>query len=458
MRDLTRKWYTANSYMRRLFGLFFIAGVFVLCYGSTAYVSADTEADLTAQLEDIEKQILKQQVLVDDKGLERQSLERDVAILDAKIKKAQLGILARNIEIQKLGGQIGTKQITVNILTDKTGKQRQSLAQLIRKTNEIDNYSLVEVLLGGKTLSTFFEDLESFQSIKTSLQSSLKNLSDTKSQTLEQKTSLEGKQQSEIELRKLQELEKKEVEDNQTKKAKILSVTKGQEAVYQKLLHTQQKTAAEIRMQLFRLRDSGSIPFPEALKYAEFAGGKTGVRPALIMGILTQETNLGENIGIPGRWTTAMHPTRDQPIFKVIMAKLGLDPDAMPVSGKPSYGWGGAMGPAQFIPSTWIQYGGFVSDGAGSWVYDQSQDRIRQLTGKSSPSNPYDKQDAFMASALLMADNGAAGGAFANERMAALRYFAGWGNASNPSYAFYGDGVMAHATSIQSEIDILKGN
>ncbi len=436
----------------------FIGACCAMLFLFPAGVRAESEEELTARLMDIEKQILKQQVLVEDKQLERQSLERDVAILDAKIKKAQLGIQARTIEIKQLGGQIGTKQITVDVLTSRTEKQKQSLAQLIRKTNEIDHYSLAEILLGGKTLSTFFEDLESFQSIKLSLSGSLKDLHTTKNNTLEQKASLEGKQEKEIGLRGIQELEKKEIEVSEREKAKILTTTKGQEASYQSMLKAQQKTAAQIRTQLFKFRDSGSIPFPEALQYAEFAAAKTGVRAALVMGILTQETNLGENIGVLGRWTTDMHPTRDLPIFKEIMAILGFDPNAMPVSGKPSYGWGGAMGPAQFIPSTWVSYGGFVKDTTtGAWVYDKGQDRIRQVTGKGSPSNPYDKQDAFVASALLMADNGATAQTFASERLAALRYFAGWGGASNPSYAFYGDGVMAHATRIQSEINILKG-
>ncbi len=439
-----------------IYGVFIVACCAVLFFSPTG-VHAESEEELTARLMDIEKQILKQQVLVEDKQLERQSLERDVAILDAKIKKAKLGIQARTIEIKQLGGQIGTKQTTVNVLTNRTEKQKQSLAQLIRKTNEIDNFSLVEILLGGKTLSTFLEDLESFQSIKLSLSGSLKDLHATKNNTLEQKASLEGKQVKEIELRGIQELEKKEIEASEREKAKILKVTKGQEASYQSLLKTQQKTAAQIRTQLFKFRNSGSIPFPEALQYAEFAAAKTGVRAALVMGILTQETNLGENIGVLGRWDTDMHPTRDLPIFKEIMVALGFDPNTMPVSGKPSYGWGGAMGPAQFIPSTWVSYGGFVKDATGAWVYDKAKDRIRKATGKGSPSNPYDNQDAFVASALLMADNGATGQTFATERLAALRYFAGWGGASNPSYAFYGDGVMAHATRIQSEINILKG-
>lgn len=106
---------------------------------------------------------------------------------------------------------------------------------------------------------------------------------------------------------------------------------------------------------------------------AKYASSKTGVRPALILGILTQETRLGANLGVPGVWSKDMHPTRDQPIFKVIMANLGLDPNAMPVSRAPSYGYGGAMGPSQFIPSTWAIYGGYKKDAAGNWYYSASQ-------------------------------------------------------------------------------------
>lgn len=442
--------------MKRLRGVFFVAALvwFVL---PVIPVVAQSEEELRTKLAEIERQILTQQVLLEDKQLERQSLERDLAILDAKIKKAQLGIQARTIEIQRLGGQIGEKQIVVNKLTERSERQRQSLAELVRKTNEIDDHSLVEIVFGNQTMSEFFEDLEDFQAIKSSLKTSLDDIAETKTETLDQKTSLEGKQQSEIELRSLQELEKKEVETNEREKARILKETKGQEAAYQSLLRASQKTAAEIRAQLFKLRDSGSIPFPEALRYAEFASAKTGIRAALIMGVLTQETNMGENLGVVGGWRSEMHPTRDQPIFKVITKTLGLNPDELPVSAAPGYGWGGAMGPSQFIPSTWAMYGGYISDGMGGWVYQKDQDRIRQLTGKSSPSSPYDKQDAFMATALLMADNGAIAGTYAAERLAALRYFAGWGNASKPAYAFYGDGVMSHTQRIQNEINILKG-
>ena len=163
------------------------------------------------------------------------------------------------------------------------------------------------------------------------------------------------------------------------------------------------------------------------------------MRPAVILGILREESNLGENVGT-GNWKVDMHPTRDQPVFGELMKELGLNPDTMPVSKKPSYGWGGAMGPAQFIPSTWVLY----------------KDRIARISGENPPS-PWTPRTAIFASALLMADNGADAGTRAAERLAALRYFAGWANARKAAYAFYGDDVMSFADRYQKDIDILEG-
>jgi membrane-bound lytic murein transglycosylase B len=118
-------------------------------------------------------------------------------------------------------------------------------------------------------------------------------------------------------------------------------------------------------------------------------------------------------------------------------------------------GWGGAMGPSQFIPSTWAAYGGIVNTGSG-WVYNQASDAIRRINDGTGPANPWNNQDAFLATALLLRDNGA-NGTFAGDRLAALRYYAGWGGASNPANAFYGDQVMNRKAKFVGQIRVLEG-
>jgi hypothetical protein len=156
-----------------------------------------------------------------------------------------------------------------------------------------------------------------------------------------------------------------------------------------------------------------------------------------------------------------MHPDRDAPIFVAIASILGFEPRTKQVScpitsNGERYGWGGAMGPSQFIPSTWAIYGGIVNNGNG-WVYSQAADAIRRMNGGATAANPFNNQDAFLATALLLRDNGA-NGSYAGDRLAALRYYAGWGGATNPANAFYGDGVMNRKARLDGDIKVLSGS
>jgi peptidoglycan hydrolase CwlO-like protein len=422
---------------------FFILGFSVPQY---SYAQADAgdvierRAELENELAGIEKEIDAQQAILQVKQRETVSLERDVAILDARIQSSELSIRAREIEIGNLASDISGKEDKLDVLSEKLDRERESLAQLIRKTRELDNFSIVEVILANKNLSEFFKDLDDFTSIKSALQDSFVALESTQKQTRTEKSFLEDKRSEEEELRGLQVLQKRRIESDKGEKASILEVTRGEEEKYQKVIREKEKDAAAIRTELFVLRGTDAIPFERALGIANVVSTESGVRPALILGVIAEESNLGANVGT-GNWKIDMHPTRDRPIFEEITRRLGLDPDAMPVSKKPWYGWGGAMGPAQFIPSTWVLY----------------ENKVADLTGHRPP-NPWDPYDAFMASGVLLRDNGAAKGGYQNERLAALRYFAGWKNATKPAYSFYGDEVMALTAKYQRQIDILQGN
>ena len=416
------------------------------------------KAQLEAELEEIQKEIEAQQVLLDGKQEERVSLERDVAILTAKIDKAKLSIRARNLEIERISQDISGKRKTIGVLDTKLQREKDSLAQLLRRTNEIDTYSLAEVILGNQNFSDFFEDLDNFDAIKANLSVSFEDIALTKDDTISQKEALENRRASEEELRKIQELEKQKIETQERERKRILDATKGQEAAYQALITAKLKSAAEIRAELFTLRGSAPIPFAEAYRYALEASRVTGVRAALVLGVIAQESNLGENVGQclvtneprkgdgkgvnTGRYFSGvMKPNRDVDPFLAIVNELGINPYAQVVSCPPSYGYGGAMGPAQFIPSTWDLY----------------KKRIGKASGQNPP-NPWDPRTAFIASALLMMDNGADKGTYASEKLAALRYFAGWTNAKNPRYDFYGEGVMGLAEKYQGLIDILESS
>ena len=179
------------------------------------------------------------------------------------------------------------------------------MAALIRQVNEMDSTSLVEVVLGYDKLSDFFVDSDNFDSIQKSIQASFEEIQQTKSSAEQEKQDLESKKSEEMELRSLQVLEKNREEEAKASKNSLLKTTKGKEQEYQKLLASQQKDAATIRSQLFILQGSPAIPFEKALEYANAVSKITGVRPAFLLGVISEESNLGANVGT-GNWKTEL--------------------------------------------------------------------------------------------------------------------------------------------------------
>ena len=405
---------------------------------AVAQVTPEQRATLETQLAQIQSEIKDNQANLSNLQTQRTSLERDVAIYDSKIQAAQLGIKQRNLIIEKLKGDIAQKQQGIRNLDYKVQDGEESLAQILRETRQIDDMTFATLALGG-SLSEIFQEIDDFQAVQKALGNSFTRMATQRADLQARQQALEEQRQEEQDLLQLQVLQQNSLKTAQKEKQDLVASARGQESVYQQVIASKQQTAAQIESTLFALRDTKSISFGNMYAYAKEASLKTNVRPALILGILSEESNLGQNVG-SGTWRVDMKSPRDTDPFAQITVELGLNPDSMPVSKKPWYGWGGAMGPAQFIPSTWQLY----------------KERIAASTGQNPP-NPWDPRTATFAAAILMMDNGADQQTRAAERLAALRYLAGWKNATKSAYSFYGDDVMDLADKFQQQIDILGG-
>ena len=425
--------------MKRILAIFICLNIF-LSFSFNAHAQLKSKAELEQDLKNLEVLIEQQKTNINQKQKEGASLSRDISILQDKIKQSQLQIKSHENSITRLNQSISEKDKNINSLNEKVGREKDSLSQILRKASYIDTYSLLDFGLQSQSLSDFFIDSDSFLTLQRALNQSFEDIRITKTDIESAKSDLESAKLEEQAIKIAKELEKKKVESNQKSKKTLLTETKGQEAVYQKLQKDLVAQAAKIRSALFELSGSKAISFGVAYDLAVKAQKLTGVRPALLLGIITEESNLGQNVG-KGTWKVDMHPTRDQSLFADICARLGLNPDNMAVSKKVWYGYGGAMGPAQFIPSTWVLY----------------EKKVAKLTGHD-PANPWNPEDAFTASALLLRDNGAVAYNRASEQRAAVCYLAGCGNAKKKSYQFYGNDVMAFADKYEAQIKILQGN
>ncbi len=437
------------------------AAIMLFCYfafiffpGLNVFAQTDDvdeqERILREELAAIEEEIREQEAFLREQETETRSLERDVAILNAQIERSRLDLRAKNIQIQRLSESISERSSTVENLTEKIAKEKENLARILRQSYETGSYTLIEMLLANDSLSDFFVELDALYVVKDSLKLSVDMIQQAKEKAEEEKDLLSSQRIKETDVRAEIEQQKRSVEVRESERQVLLNISRGEERTYEELIREKEAEAARIRSALFALRDATDISFGDALSLANMVSQSTGVRPAFLLAIIQQESAMGKNVGrcnrpgdaqtwrdiMPGPFDGSWRD--DQAVYQRLMSELGMSPEGQPLSCPFGSGWGGAMGPAQFIPTTWESY----------------KHRIAAATG-SYPPNPWNPRDAFTASGLYLADLGAGSRTYTAEREAACRYYSGrpCGAANN---IFYAEGVMQKAQAFQAQINFLR--
>jgi membrane-bound lytic murein transglycosylase B len=421
-------------------------GVFLLMPMLHTTVFAQTREELEAELKNIEAQITEFNGSIAKTQSEKKTLANKISLLKKEQAKIQLQIKATNIEINKLDKEITATDSTINALSEKLSAAQEQTANILRAFNENDQRSTLAIFFEEAGFSSFLNEMESFQRLSESLAEKTEAIKGAKIELEAQKTGLETKQTAKKNLFSVQMLQQQDLQTKTGEQNKLLKDTQGKEAKYQAMLADSKKRALEIRSRIYELLGVGKqLTFGEAAEVAKWASQKTGVRAELLLAILTQETNLGKNVGTCNRpgdppsksWKVIMKPERDHAPFLAITKELNMNPDITPVSCPQGNGWGGAMGPSQFIPSTWTGY----------------KARISEMTGKTPP-NPWDPRDAFIATAIMLKNNGAAAGTRTAEFNAAMRYFSGanW----TKSEEYYGNNVLSMAKGYEDDIQTMN--
>jgi len=375
---------------------------------------------------------------------EKNTLKNKISTLNKKIKELDYQISQNNLVIRDLQLQVEDTANSITKTIQKIEEEKARLANILRAIHAQDRKSSLEIVTADDKLSDFFSNLVSLEIMNVQNKELLANIKILKINLESQKESLDTEKEGLEKTVKLQQLQKQESASTKKSQEYYLSIT---EQEYQKQVQERaviEKKAAEIRAKLFQMIGVAKAPtFGEALEVAKGVASITGIRPAFLLAVISQESAIGRNVGqcmlsnaVTGtgkRISTGaavsnlMKPSRDVSPFLKITAALGRDPYNTPVSCPLSIGYGGAMGPAQFIPSTWMLYA----------------DKLLNVLGKAG--DPWAIKDSFAAAALYLADLGAAAQTSAKESSAASRYYGG-----SSSYARQ---VMNRAACIQSFID-----
>lgn len=392
--------------------------------------SAKNEAEqqeLKIKIDTLRNQIQKYQNDIYSKGQLEQTLQEDIADIEKGIAKIELQIQETQLVIRSLDLDITNKETGITAMQKEVDAKKIILSQFMQELYERGEASSIEMALGNETFSDYFfqtDSIESYEARTREIYDEFVYLRDIIKN--EREVLLEQKEEQ-MNLKAMQNDQQHALDYQKHTKDFFLIKT------------ANEKQALSLRMDklqedLNALQSLGEpINIDEAMSAARYAFRLTNVSPEFLLGVLRIESGLGTNVG-GGRYKTDMNPAQWDN-FKKICSELGINPNTAPVSRRVCYnsnskdgcgGWGGAMGPAQFMPSTWMGY----------------KSKVEKLTGEV-PANPWEIKDALVAMGLkLAAVDGVTDGNRKAWVKAAGMYLAG-GNWEN--YSWYSDRVLSYA-------------
>lgn len=394
-----------KNYIKQ-FGVFLILIVFlcsIIVQSGFVYAQEKTEEEKKIEEEKKEKEEEyeekkdKYEKKVKKEEKKKQSLQGDLGAV-----KQSLGATKRTInevlsDIEKKEKDIDRHDAQIKSLNGKIELYKTSLADIIRKAYYTSGSHSVTFVVENTEGDRFLKKKDNLGGVRKKIVDVVAQVEDAKKLQEKKKQELNDlKKEKENLLAEHKQKESSLLAQSTAVQAEIIKVDKSISELNAKLSQVESKLSALL---------GDSFDTDDIIEAAKFASKKTGVRKSFILGMLVVETNLGRFTG-GCTYKKSKMGDKNSKIFKRICKDLDYNYKKKKVSCPLSYGIGGAMGVAQFMPTTWVGY----------------ESKISSYTGHS-PADPWSLTDGVMAMAIKLANDGAS--SKKGEFNAARRYYCG---------------------------------
>lgn len=375
------------------------------------FVSAtDNEDEVKDDIKDLKKERKEESEKL-------QRYEGDVNRLRGIVYNTQKDIEKTETEIETVEETIKRKEKDIENLNKNIEFKKIALKKMVREVYYNSEQSFLFLLLKKNSFFESVTSTDNFLSLKKETLSMLYEINQSKKKIKEDQEELAGKKEKHEDLLWVKEAQK--------------SSLVGEKRVFEQKVQEKKLSITEINAKISKLKSTlssflgESFDAKDIVDAVKFASKKTGVRKEFLMAMLDKETDLGRFTGGCTYKNTKIRSS-DKEIFKDICEDLGYNYKKMKVSCALSYGYGGAMGVAQFMPSTWIGY----------------EDAITGHTGHKPP-DPWDLSDGVVGMAEKLKRAG--GSKKSGEHHAAKVYYCG-----GPNSAYWNTHCEAYADTVKS--------
>ncbi|HEX7586261.1 MAG TPA: lytic murein transglycosylase [Patescibacteria group bacterium] len=392
--------------------LLLLAFCFASVVGYSNYsAKADTSAEtLNNQLDDANKKL--------------KDAQAELAAENSKLYKNKTQMSSTQALIKQIETDIARREAELKNLNDRAELNKSMLAEYIRQVYYTDQEDpIVRLTIENGKLNNIVENFDSIVVIKGKIIDALQIIKDAKVMNEKTKLALADQQQNKQRVLQTQKVEQADIVDN---------------------IQEAQATVAELNEKIAELKSALSSFLGKSYSTKDiddavkFASNATGIRKEFLQAELIVETGYGTFTG-GCRYNDTKNlrmRTTDKNEFLKIAAELekayGGNYKNKKLSCTPKrngvfFGYGGAMGVAQFMPTTWVGY----------------KSKISAKTG-SSPADPWDLADGITGMAIKLATGGAT--SKNGEFGASMLYYCG---STNPSPASRKTSCRNYASLVQ---------
>src|SRR3989338_2471027 len=220
---------------------FFLVALFLLA--PFVFSDAQTKEELNTKIREKSADItrLEQEIAAFERELnslsqEKNSLNSSIKTLDITRKKLAADIAITRDKIDQTNLKIQTLGKDINVKEGAIALNESAIGSEIRRTNELEQNSLLETILSPRSFSEVWDDIEDMATVSLRMRDAILELREIKGE-LEDRRDETVKAKNELLILNAKLADQKRIVDHNTAEMKkLLAETKNNEANYQKLL------------------------------------------------------------------------------------------------------------------------------------------------------------------------------------------------------------------------------
>ncbi len=225
---------------------------------------------------------------------EEEIIASKIAAIKGKLAQARLELRQTELNIQQVRDDKDRTVADIDSLRVDMALRREELAYVLRELYVHEQGSLLDLFLRTGSLSDVLAERAILNELQDRSVAVVKLLHAEEEKLLAEEEALTEQETDLGQLQQLLASQRTDLADQEGDQQEFLAINKDKQLRYERKIAEAQVARREIEQGLFQLQGAGvKLSLTQATDMAQLAGKFTGVRPALLLGVLKVESNIG---------------------------------------------------------------------------------------------------------------------------------------------------------------------